>query len=101
MPVLDVVIENLAIATMAFQAQIDALSKKLPQLRQVGFGQLANKQRLGFRAGDIALGQLGLLQGLAITVRNLHNVLPWGDCKTLKLSAVVSDVVHPCGASLG
>ncbi|KAL3158730.1 hypothetical protein ABBQ32_011460 [Trebouxia sp. C0010 RCD-2024] len=52
---------------MAFQAQIDALSKKLPQLRQVGFGQLANKQRLGFRAGDIALGQLGLLQGLAIT----------------------------------
>lgn len=86
-PVSDTFSENLAIATKAFHAQIEALSKKPPQLRQAGFSQLANKQRLEFRAGDTALGQLGLLQGLAITVRNLHSVLPWVNCKTVNPSA--------------
>ncbi|KAL3135555.1 hypothetical protein ABBQ38_006033 [Trebouxia sp. C0009 RCD-2024] len=85
-PVSDTFSENLAIATKAFHAQIEALSKKPPQLRQAGFSQLANKQRLEFRAGDTALGQLGLLQGLAITVVQAFDDIARGILESLAKS---------------
>lgn len=64
--------DTLAIAVKAFQAQLEVLNKQPPQSRHAGFKQLPRKQRLEFRAGDSALGQLGLLQSLAITVQALQ-----------------------------
>lgn len=68
--------DTLAVAVKAFQAQLEVLSKQPPQSRHAGFTQLARKQRLEFCAGDHALGQLGLLQGLAITVQALQKLPP-------------------------
>ena len=65
--------DTLAIAVKAFQAQLEVLNRQPPTHRHAGFTQLATKQRLEFRAGDKALGQLGLLQGLAITVQFLQS----------------------------
>ena len=71
----DNTVGTLSIAVGAFQAQLEVVNKQPPQNRHVGFQQLARKQRLEFRAGHSALGQLGLLQGLATTVRDLHSRL--------------------------
>ena len=60
-----------AIAVKAFQAQLEVLNKQQPQNRHAGYKQLGGKQRLEFRAGDSALGQLGMLQEVATTVRDL------------------------------
>ena len=58
----------LAIAVKAFQAQLEVLDKQQPQNRHAGYKQLGRKQRLEFCSGDSALGQLGMLQGVATTV---------------------------------
>ena len=73
-PIPDNTAGTLAIAVKAFQAQLEVLNKQLPLNRHAGFKQLARKQRLEFRAGDSALGQLGLLQSLATTVRDLQSL---------------------------
>ena len=67
--------ETLAVAVKAFQAQLEVCSKQAPQQRHAGFTQHARKQRLEFRAGDGALGQLGLLQSIATTVRGCIAIL--------------------------
>ncbi|KAL3158725.1 hypothetical protein ABBQ32_011459 [Trebouxia sp. C0010 RCD-2024] len=60
--------DTLRIVVKAFQAQLEAWSQQPPQHRYAGFKQLAKKQRVEFRAGDSTLGQLGLLQSIAVTV---------------------------------
>lgn len=69
--------DTLRIAVKAFQAQLDAWSKQATQHRHTGFRQLARKQRVEFRAGDSTLGQLGLLQSVAVTVQDLQSMAPW------------------------
>ena len=73
-PVADHTNETLVVAAKVFQAQLAVFSKQPLQHRHAGFKQLARKQRLEFRAGDSALGQLGLLQGIATTVRENHAI---------------------------
>lgn len=72
-PILDKTTGPLSIAVTAFQAQLKDLSKQPAQDRHAGFQQLGKRQRLEFRAGDSALGQLGLLQSLATTVLDLQS----------------------------
>ena len=76
--------ETLSIVVKVFQAQLEVLSKQQPQNRHAGYKHLGRKQRLEFRSGDSALGQLGMLQAVATTVRDLsffltcsgHSVYP-------------------------
>ena len=74
-PVADEIDDTLAVAVKAFQAQLEVFSKQSPRHTHVGFKQLARKRRLEFRVGDEALGQLGLLQGVATTVRDCNATL--------------------------
>ncbi len=66
--------DTLAVAIKAFQAQLGVLNKQPPMNRHAGFTQFASKHRLEFRIGDKALGQLGLLQSIAVTVQFLYNM---------------------------
>lgn len=67
--------DTLSVAVGAFQAQLEILNNQAAQDRFAGFQQLARKQRLEFCAGRSALGQLGLLQGLAATMQDLQSLL--------------------------
>ena len=90
--------ETLTIAVKAFQAQLEAWSKQPTPNRHAGFKQLAKRQRLEFRVGDDTLGQLGLLQSVAITVPDVHSMSPQG-----KLQPSSPHMTADCagGASLG
>lgn len=77
-PIPDNIARTLAIAVSAFQSQLEVLDKQPPQNRPAGFKQLDRQHRLEFRAGDSALGQLGMLQGVAIAVRDMHSFFLWG-----------------------
>ena len=70
-PISDNTAGALAVAVKAFQAQLEVLDKQQPQHRHAGYKQLGTKQRLEFCSGDSTLGQLGMLQGVATTVRDL------------------------------
>lgn len=56
------------IAASAFQAQLALLDKQPAQTRHAGFKRLARNQRLEVRHGDDNIGQLGILQHVAIDV---------------------------------
>lgn len=67
--------DTLSVAVAVFQAQLQVYHKQPPEDRRAGSQQLARKQRLEFCAEHSALGQLGLLQGLATTVQDLQSPL--------------------------
>lgn len=84
-PIPNTTTDILTIAVKAFQAQLEVLSKQPPQDRRPGFKQLARKQRLEFRVGDTALGQLGLLQGVAVTVQDVQSIPLWDNFTLVSL----------------
>lgn len=56
------------VAAKAFTGQLEALSKQLPDGRYLGYHASPGVQRLEYRPGHEALGNLGILQHLVVTV---------------------------------
>jgi hypothetical protein len=59
---------TLHVAAKAFRGQLEVFSKQLPDGRYVGFHTSPGVQRLEYRPGHEALGDLGILQHLVVTV---------------------------------
>jgi len=62
---------TLTIAGKALQGQLEVCSKQPAHSTYAGYTSLQGKQRLEYRPGDAVLGDLGVLQQLATTVRLL------------------------------
>ena len=60
---------TLYVAAKAFRGQLEVFSKQLPDGRYIGFHTSPGVQRLEYRPGHEALGDLGILQHLIVTVR--------------------------------
>ena len=60
---------TLYVAAKAFRGQLEVFSKQLPDDRYIGFHTSPGVQRLEYRPGHEALGDLGILQHLIVTVR--------------------------------
>ncbi len=59
---------TLHVAAKAFRGQLEVLSKQLPDDRYIGYHTSPGVQRLEYRPGHEALGDLGILQHLVVTV---------------------------------
>jgi hypothetical protein len=62
---------TLTIAGKALQGQLEVCSKQPAHSTYAGYTSLQGKQRLEYRPGNAVLGDLGVLQDLATTVRLL------------------------------
>ncbi|KAL0046452.1 hypothetical protein WJX82_000928 [Trebouxia sp. C0006] len=58
---------TLYVAAKAFRGQLEVFSKQLPDDRYIGFHTSPGVQRLEYRPGHEALGDLGILQHLIVT----------------------------------
>lgn len=76
---------TLAIATKAFQGQLEVCSKQPTLNRLPGYKSFPMKQRLEYHPGDKVLGALGVLQHLATTVTQFASLFfnPEGFVTTL------------------
>ena len=60
---------TLHVAAKAFRGQLEVFSKQLPNGRYIGYHTSHGVQRLDYCPGHETLGDLGILQHLAVTVR--------------------------------
>ena len=72
LPIANHIDGKLAFAVKAFEAQLKLNNIQSPQHKHAGLKELARKLRLEVRPGGDAWGQLGLLQGVATTVRECN-----------------------------
>ena len=66
---------TLTVAAKAFQGQLEVCSKQPPEGRLAGFRSFPQKQRLDYRPGDAVLGNVGVVQHLAVTVQSSYSVV--------------------------
>jgi len=72
---------TLHVAAKAFRGQLEVFSKQVPDARYIGYHTSPGVQRLEYRPGHEALGDLGILQHLAVTVHESRYI-----CNALQLS---------------
>ena len=80
---------TLHVAAKAFRGQLEVFSKQLPNGRYIGYHTSPGVQRLEYRPGHEALGDLGILQHLAVTVREpsvMHRNCSASACSEITIS---------------
>ena len=79
---------TLHVAAKAFRGQLEVFSKQLPNGRYLGYHTSPGVQRLEYRPGHEALGDLGILQHLVVTVH--EPCVMHCNCSTSACSGITS-----------